>query len=84
MYSAKGTFINNIVETYSTQSNNNTVETYSTQSNFANTFGIGDIPEEETIILSNNTDKIESLKTGAKIHKAIRRYIRPYLKIYCQ
>lgn len=68
MYLANGTFNNNIVETYSTQ--NNTVTTY----------GIGDVPEEEPIILSNNTNKIESLKTGAKIHKAIRRYIRPYLK----
>ena len=42
-------------------------------------YGVGNIPDEQ-VVPSNDTSEIESLKSGASIHKKIRNFIRPHLK----
>ncbi len=48
--------------------------------NTLNLYGIGNVPEEEVLSIKKTDDKIESLKIGSSIHKAIRKHIRPFLK----
>lgn len=42
-------------------------------------YGVGE-PPNETILTSSETDKVNSLKVGASIHKEIRKFIRPHLQ----
>jgi methionyl aminopeptidase len=69
MYTADGKYNNpkNIIETFE-------------DTQYKNLYGVGNVPIEKILEVKPNTDKVESEKIGASIHKAIRRHIRPYLK----